>query len=309
MKTKSLYPIKYVAQQTGLTPHVIRAWEKRYDAVVPQRSIKNRRLYCEEDIRRLRLIKRMKEAGHNLSQVAQLDADELSDFAQQAAPAGVRAAPMVGVRTSPAASGTYEACLTAVLKLDMNGLECALGQAAVDLTRTAFLSDVIMPLFEEIGKLWQAGALKIVHEHMATTVTRNFLFNLLRATPVCDKAPKIVIATLLEQWHDVGALTTALAAAESGWRPVYYGPNLPAEEIASVIKHNDARAAAISISHLLNQPVIVEELRKLLAYVDNEVSIFVGGRGLGGYSGMFGDGNVKMIESIEQLREELSELL
>ena len=47
MAKKNFYTIRYVSQRTGLTPHVIRAWEKRYAAVVPNRSAKNRRLYSE----------------------------------------------------------------------------------------------------------------------------------------------------------------------------------------------------------------------------------------------------------------------
>ena len=51
---------------------------------------------------------------------------------------------------------------------------------------------------------------------MATSVTRTFLLNMLRATEISDSAPGIVIATMVGQWHDIGALTVALTAAESG---------------------------------------------------------------------------------------------
>ena len=42
------YPIKVVSQMTGLSVHVIRAWEKRYNVVEPERTDTNRRLYSEE---------------------------------------------------------------------------------------------------------------------------------------------------------------------------------------------------------------------------------------------------------------------
>ena len=50
MKPKSLFPIRYVSRQTGLTPHVIRAWENRYGAVTPKRTDTNRRVYSNADI-------------------------------------------------------------------------------------------------------------------------------------------------------------------------------------------------------------------------------------------------------------------
>jgi len=66
MDNKSLYPIRYVSQRTGLTPHVIGAWEKRYQAVVPHRSSKNRRLYCEDDDQRLQLLKKITNTGQSI---------------------------------------------------------------------------------------------------------------------------------------------------------------------------------------------------------------------------------------------------
>ncbi|MEX1351302.1 MAG: MerR family transcriptional regulator [Desulfobacterales bacterium] len=233
MSQQSLYAIRYVSQRTGLTSHVIRAWEKRYEAVVPQRSPKNRRLYSEDDVQRLQLLKKMTNAGHTISQVAQLDSKDLLDLARRsgAVISRTRANNAMPSQTL-AASEHCKACLSAVLNLDPNALERSFDQAAVELTRPTLLKEVIVPLFEEIGSLWRKGSLKIVNEHMATSVTRTFLLNLLRATQISDSAPKIVIATTVGQWHDVGALTVALTVAEDGWQPVYYGPNLPAEEIA-----------------------------------------------------------------------------
>ena len=310
MSSKNLYPIRYVSQHTGLTPHVIRAWEKRYQAVVPHRSPKNRRLYSDGDIQRLQLLKTITDAGHNISHVARLDATELSDLARRA----VSKAPMTrdsdgGLLRLPDYNDYLKRCLSAVLNLDMDALECFYDQAAIDLTRPVLLKDIIAPLFEEIGNLWRKGSLKIVNEHMATTVTRAFLFNLLRATEIADQAPRIFIATTVGQWHDIGALTVALTAATHGWQPVYYGPNLPAEEIAAGVKQCRACAVAISITRLLNQQPLVDELRKLRRYVGNNVAMFIGGRAVGDYLQTLAELDAKYIMDFEQFSEELNALL
>jgi len=143
---------------------------------------------------------------------------------------------------------------------------------------------------------------------MATSVTRIFLLNMLRATEVSDPAPAIVIATTVGQWHDVGALTVALTAAENGWHPVYYGPNLPAEEIAAGVKKSGARAVAVSVTHLLNQHPLVEELRKLRRYVDKDVALFVGGRAVADCIQILEEINAKYISDIDQFCEELYSL-
>lgn len=310
MKNITYYAIKYVSQRTGLTPHVIRAWEKRYNAVVPKRSPKNRRLYSEEDIQRLLLLKTITDAGHNISQVAKLATEDLTNLAQRETAVATRPARRVGETTNVASAGDfYQTCLSAVLNLDPESLERGLDQAAIDLTRTSLLRDLVVPLFKEIGKLWHGGSLKIVNEHMATSVTRTFLLNMLRATEISDSAPRIVVATTVGQWHDIGALTVALTAAENGWYPIYYGPNLPAEEIAAGVKHNGARAVAISITHLLNQNPLIEEMRKLRRYVGKDLTIFVGGRAVGNQPRMLEEINARYIDSIEQFSEELNALI
>ena len=310
MNEKNLYTIRYVSQRTGLTPHVIRAWEKRYQAVVPKRSPKNRRLYCEDDVQRLLLLKSMTEAGHNISQVARLNSDELTDFAQRES---ATISPKQTLASRPlksiSADEYYRECLQAVLNLDADALERYYDQAAIDLTRPVLLRDLIVPLFREIGKLWHGGSLKIVNEHMATNVTRTFLLNMLRATEVSNSAPRIVVATPVGQWHDVGAITVALTAAENGWYPVYYGPNLPAEEIAAGIKQSDARAAAISITHLLTTDPFIGELRKLRRYVGKNPALFVGGRAIFDQEKILHEIGAIYIKDIEQFRHELNLLL
>ena len=310
MANKNIYTIRYVSQRTGLTPHVIRAWEKRYQAVVPERSPKNRRLYSEDDVHHLKLLKKMTEAGHNISQVAGLDLKELSELAQHDA----AVSPGLGVSSrnltpQVSASDYRQECLSAVLKLDPDALEHQLDQAAVDLTRAALLNDVIVPLFKEIGKLWHGGSLKIINEHMATTVTRNFLMNLLRTAEINASAPKIVVATPVGQWHDLGALSVALAAAENGWHPVYFGPNLPAEEIAAGVKQSGSSVVAISITHLLNQHPFIIELRKLRRYIGKNVTLFVGGRVPASQMQVVVEVNAIYIQDIEYFRQELNSLM
>ena len=311
MDSKSLYPIRYVSQRTGLTPHVIRAWEKRYQAVVPHRSSKNRRLYSEDDVQRFQLLKKITDAGQSISQVAKLGSTELLELAQQEALEFTRK-PKNNVLLPQQSTDQdyYNVCLTAVLNLDADGLERAYDQAAIDLTRPALLRDIIVPLFSEIGELWRKGSLKIVNEHMATSVTRTFLLNMLRAAEVSDPAPAIVIATTVGQWHDVGALTVALTAAENGWHPVYYGPNLPAEEIAAGVKHCGARAVAVSVTHLLNQHPLIDELRKLRRYLDRDVALFIGGRAVAvvDCTQIIEEINAKYISDIDQFCEELYSL-
>ncbi len=74
------YPIKVVSQMTGLSVHVIRAWEKRYNVVEPERTNTNRRLYSEEDIEKLKLLNNVLHEGHSIGGVANLSLNELKNL-------------------------------------------------------------------------------------------------------------------------------------------------------------------------------------------------------------------------------------
>jgi len=75
--TASGYNIGAVSRLTGIARERIRIWERRYAAVVPHRDATNNRLYSQEDVDRLILIRRLVDAGHAISQVARLTRAEL----------------------------------------------------------------------------------------------------------------------------------------------------------------------------------------------------------------------------------------
>lgn len=192
--------------------------------------------------------------------------------------------------------------------LDPIALEKVLERAAVNLSRPHLLSRVIQPLFIEIGEQWAAGRMKIINEHMASIVIRSFLLDMLRAVVVAETSPKIVVAAPVGQWHETGALVVALTAAESGWRPLYFGPNLPAEEIAAAVKMTVAKAIALSISHRIEIASIVRELRKLRSYCAHRVQIYVGGYGIAEIMSRVDLIGVRCIENVEKFRAELEAL-
>src|SRR6188508_411743 len=86
------HSIKFAARKSGLTPHVIRIWEKRYDAVSPDRTDTNRRLYSEAEIERLTLLRAATHAGHSIGNIARLPVEKLRELVGEI-PAAPLAAP------------------------------------------------------------------------------------------------------------------------------------------------------------------------------------------------------------------------
>ena len=77
------HPIRVVAKRTGLSPHVIRAWEKRYEAVRPTRTPTGRRVYSNEDLERLMLLRQATLLGRSIGQIAKVPTEELRAIVEE----------------------------------------------------------------------------------------------------------------------------------------------------------------------------------------------------------------------------------
>jgi DNA-binding transcriptional MerR regulator/methylmalonyl-CoA mutase cobalamin-binding subunit len=284
------HSIKTVSERTGLSPHLIRAWERRYETILPERTDGNQRLYCEEDIERLMLLKRATEAGHPIRTVANLPVDELRGLVA-ILPAGDRVMPGApGPQPAPAAPKSartgpelVDSALQAITAMDAASLESVLEEAVLSLGQVAVLSHVIGPLVQRVGDGWQAGTLKVGHEHLASAVIRTFLANAARPFAVHASAPMLVATTPSGQVHEIGAALVAAAAANKGWRITYLGPSLPAEEIASAALQSHARAVALSLVHPADDPQLPEELRRLQRLLPEFTTLIVGGAAVDSY--------------------------
>lgn len=278
------HPIRVAARRTGLTPHVIRAWEKRYGAVSPRRTQTNRRLYSQEDVERLALLRRSTLLGRSIGQIAKLSTDELRRLVaeDEAAQREAGNSAIDVIPTTGSGASILNACMDAAKSLDADRLQHELDAAVVTLSRPVLMSDVIVPLMQSLGTEWQEGAMRVAHEHLATAVVRTFVGNLNGAFHVPQNAPRIVVTTPSGQLHEIGALLAAATAAADGWRTTYLGPSLPADEIAGAARQNEARAVGLSIVYPTDDPQVAGELRKLRRFLPM-TPLIVGGRGATGY--------------------------
>lgn len=263
---KPRHPIRVVSRRTGLTPALLRAWEKRYGVVVPARTEGGQRLYSDDDVHRLSLLQRVVEEGRSISQVAPLSVKELEGLVQedQAERAGP---PMPEPLQSISVGGILEQAERAVSSMEPAVLERILTRGAMALPVSTLIDDVLLPLLEDIGVSWERGRLGPAHEHVASVVIRRFLEWLLGTVNVEGGAPVLVAATPAGERHELGALLAAVSAAAEGWRAVFLGPDLPADEIAGAALRLEAEVVALSIvdpAQAGHAPAEVLDLRERL---------------------------------------------
>lgn len=282
MATSGGFSIGYVSQKTGLSTHVIRAWERRYQAVRPKRTQSGRRMFSESDIARLNLFKRLLEKGHSISTIAGLDQGTLIELAGSALPN--QSPPLAGfsMDASPATCEPDElvdACLDAVRLLDGNRLYQRLQEGMLQLSRHALLERVVRPLMTQLGHEWVEGTLRIVHGHLAAVVVHAVLNGML-ATCLGegDEKPCMLVATPAGQRCYLGALAVAVIAQDHGWKPAMLGFNLPAEEIAAACTIIQPQLVALSITSRVDDAFTNNELKRLCQMIDGRCSIIIGGQ-------------------------------
>lgn len=275
------YPIRAVARLTGLSEHVIRIWEQRYAAVEPARTATNRRLYGQEHIERLILLRQATQGGHGISQVAKLPTGDLRRLAAKAAP--LRDAAPVAKPAAQSAVSFVDECLAAIKALNTPALEEVLKRGARELGALGLLQRVIAPLAQSLGDAWRDGAITAAHEHFATAALRVFLGNAARPFGSLAQAPVLVVATPAGQIHELGALIVSAMAADLGWQVTYLGASLPAAEIAGAALQCQAKAVALSLVYPEDDPRLEGELTLLRESLPAETALLVGGRAVAAY--------------------------
>lgn len=295
-------PIQLASKLCGLSQHVIRIWERRYNALSPSRTLTNRRMYCDEAVKRLKLLKVLTENGHRIGRVAGLCTSELEELASKV-PAVPEAAASAEEAMEP--EQFVEDCVAASKKYDTDGLRRLLLQARRQMGQRGMLHQVICPLIIQIGNNWQHGSLRPSHEHIATSVIRELLMTPVPGSQIAAHAPELVVATPAGELHELGALIVAASARDLGWHVTYLGPNLPVEEISACAIARHATAVALSVVYPENCPVIEEKLRRMRELLPERMRLIVGGRAAEGYRARLPELPVQWVSCLHGLDEAL----
>ncbi len=276
------HPIRLVAAWTGLRPEVIRVWERRYGAVVPARSKGGHRLFTDEDVRRLRLLRAATEAGWPIREVAGLPTRKLGQLVEGEERAASADAGGVGngsggsVPRAEAQAAIQEA-LEAIRGLDRRTLEETLRRMALAVGAAAFVEEVASPLIRRVGSEWEKGRIGPAEEHLASFQMRTTLAWLSRSVSGNREGPRIVAATPAGELHELGTLLACVTAGTCGWEPVPLGPNLPADEIARAAFSSGARAVALSVVYDPGGKALEAEVLDLRTRLPPTIALLIGG--------------------------------
>jgi DNA-binding transcriptional MerR regulator len=288
------YLIGSVTKLTGLSTDVVRVWERRYGAVRPARSTGGTRLYSDADIFRLNRLRQAVESGYSISQASKLTERELDEL-------------IAGATQSPEPSDPYrvvrERFIDAVRAMDVVSADQELARAAVLFSVGEFVKLVVSPSLEEIRSSRLRKEIALAHEKVAFNLANRLVGSLIRTyTPPVD-AGTIMLATPAGERDELIIMLPALLAAAQGWRVIYLGADLSADEI--VVSVRSTKASVLLLGIVSNLPRVTEELASISRLAPLTTRIWVTGVAVDQYKDLIARANWVLIRNLEELDERL----
>ena len=274
--------IAAVERETGIGKDTLRVWERRYGFPQPERDAAGDRLYPAEQVERLRLIKRLLDAGHRPAQVVSLPFERLDVL--------TRGAGLLTEATSPAATGALtaepadsplvSAYIALIKQHDAERLRRALQQDVMRMGLDRFVTDIVAPLNTGVGQAWMRGTLEVFEEHLYSEVIQRAMRTAISAIPLADAAqsrPRVLMTTVPQEPHVLGLLMAEAMLALEGCRCVQLGAQLPLSDIARAVRAHAADVLVLSFSSLLQPAQVLDAVADLRSRLPQQVELWVGG--------------------------------
>jgi MerR family transcriptional regulator, light-induced transcriptional regulator len=222
------FRIGELSRRSGVSPELLRAWERRYGLLRPARSEGGLRLYSADDLARVESMQRHLAGGLAAAEAAALASHEPAAGAALGDPGALR-----------------QELAERLARFDDAGAEevvdTLLAQASLD----AILEHVVVPYLHDLGERWERGEVSVAQEHFASAVLRGRLLGLARGWGR-GLGPSVVLACAPGEQHDLGLIAFGLALRARGWRIVFLGADTPLESVGYAARASEPAFVVVS---------------------------------------------------------------
>jgi len=255
-----LFPIGTVSEITGVNAVTLRAWERRYGLIQPERTPKGHRLYSQTDVDKIQHIVEQLGKGIAISRVAE------------------------ALHTLPALEnsevdvwGRYqERMIEAISQFDESVLDAVYNEAMSLYPVDIVTRQLLTPLLKHLGERWQSTEGSVAEEHFFSVFMRNKLGARFHHRNMRNTGPCLIAACLPGEHHEFGLLLFALAAHARGYRLILLGANMPMDELPHVVERTRSDGIVLSSSIEMDTASFRAEMENLLQATS--IPVFVGGR-------------------------------
>jgi methanogenic corrinoid protein MtbC1 len=220
-----------LGRRVGVKPELLRAWERRYGLLRPERTPGGLRLYSAEDERRVRLMQARLGEGLSAAEAARLV------LAGEGGPPTDAGTPLLDRD-----AGRLRDALD---RLDAPGANAALDRLLASFLLDTVLAEVVLPYLRDLGDRWEQGSVSVAQEHFASNLLRARLAALARGWEA-GHGPRALLACAPGELHDLPLLIFGLALRARGWRIVYLGADTPGESLLDASRELDPALVVMS---------------------------------------------------------------
>jgi DNA-binding transcriptional MerR regulator len=214
------------ARRVGVSPELLRAWERRYGLLQPIRTDGGFRLYTAADAERVERMKRALDEGFSAAEAA-------------------RRALAEPRTTEGMLDDARERLLAAARTYDEAAVQAVLDDAVGGFALETVLRELILPVMREIGEAWEDGELEIAQEHFATNLVRERLLALSRLWNR-GSGPLAILACPPGERHDIGLIAFGLVLRSHGWRILFLGADTPLATLRGAVEATDPRLVVVA---------------------------------------------------------------
>ena len=235
-----MYTIKQAAARTGLTIPTIRAWERRYGVVSPERTEAGYRLYDEAAIERLAAMRSLVEhEGWRPSQAAdriRTPGIDLASLARQATATGGSSGDRPIDPSAPTSDPVAHAFVAAAQRLDIDGMERVLDEAFAAQRFELAMDEAVFPALRAVGRAWADGTLDVAAEHAASETVRRRLARFFDAARGPMVQTRLLVGMPPGGDHELGVFAFAVACRRAGQAVAYLGSDVPLESWMRMVR-------------------------------------------------------------------------
>ena len=154
-----------------------------------------------------------------------------------------------------------------------------------------FYLDVVCPVMYRIGLLWERNEISVAEEHLATAIVGRItaaLYPRFANVDVCRG--KVVVTSVPNEFHELGARMLADFFEMEGWDVIYLGANTPKEELLAIIKKHKPFMVALSVATVFN----LDNARQAIEMIKGDqetrdIKLLVGGLAFNGMPQLWRD--------------------
>lgn len=266
----ALATISQIERETGIAKETLRVWERRYGFPDPGRDANGERVYTPEQLNRLKNIKRLLDQGYRPGKLMGLSEPELADLSSRGDAAAA----------APDRHPLIDDCIALVGAHRVDELRRTLSQSELRMGVRAFVTGLVAPLINQVGREWVTGRLAIFEEHLFAEVLEDVMRSTILKASVHlpeNAAPRIVLTTTPVERHGLGLLMAQAIFALEGAYCVSLGTRTPLSDIVAAAGAHRADVVALSFSSATSPRAAFDNIAQLTERLSGLAEVWAGG--------------------------------